>query len=165
MNNTFLQIKCPECNHIGSIPISYLIYKTIKCSNCRKSFSLPKIINRHIVSLVFKIDKLLLSIKHRIEILDNGNELFDSLIEEFMTIREYLKDIETIQNSVADFTIINLNKVKKLTQKIQELKQYNNELLLINEDLVDECSRLEQENNDTDKIKDQKIFDNTEKSF
>lgn len=164
MNNTFLQIKCPECKHVGSIPIHYLIYKMIKCSNCGKSFSLPKIINRHIVSLVFKIDKLLLSIKHRIEILDNGNELFDSLIEEFMTIREYLKDIETIQNSVADFTIINLNKVKKLTQKIQELKQYNNELSLINEDLVDECNRLEQENNDTDKIKDQKIFD-IEKSF
>ena len=151
-------IKCPKCNHLGYIPISYLKYKEIKCSECNNKLPLFHMINRYIVSLVCDIRENIINIESEIEIFPNI-EIRDSLIERILLIKENINNIEIIHNNIIEYTTYDLESIKNLITKFSELRDRNTELELLNDELLEECNILEKSLLDTHDINiDEKIF-------
>jgi len=148
MLETEIEIKCPECGHIGQIPISYLKYNNIKCSNCKKNFQLQLLINRYIVSLAYEILDQIIEIE---KIIINNNfidiNIKDNILEKILVIKSSINNIEIIQNNVSQYIINDNKKIEQLLEKIDELINYNNELELINNNLIEECNKLEEKFN------------------
>jgi uncharacterized Zn finger protein len=153
------EIKCSKCNHTGIVFSSFFKTQSIRCSSCGYVFPTALIINKFIISLIFKLRSELLQIENLIAQANiQDNDIYDTVSEHVLVAKDTLELIENIHIKADDYLKINFDKIQKLAEQISYFQNYIHELEKINTELITECDLLEKQVKEKDVDLNQDLF-------
>jgi len=150
--NTGIRIICENCGHEGYISLFNLKSKSIKCKSCGKKYDTYMVINRNLFSKIISIENMVLELEREIKNNVTSNSVLDNVYEITTGIREELFECKSLLNNINNFIFIYTDKVKELKEKLEDIISYASELEEINDSLVEEYSKLEEELNKYKKV-------------